>query len=226
MDGGWLVYRRHGPLPSKSQGSSNKEEPPLAVKAQRTELAGAAKLIRALNHPLRGQLLIVLTEREASPNELANELGEGLSQTSYHIKVLRDLGLIELQRTEPRRGAVEHYYRASARPLLDNPEWAKLDQTSKMALSAHILQLLIGDSGRALSSGTFDSRDDRHLSRTPMLLDDEGFAEAAAVLDRALNELLQVQGTATARMNTSGEEGIQTIAGMQCFEVPPRKAKS
>ena len=55
----------------------------------------------------------------ASPNELSKELEEGLSQVSYHVKVLKDFECIEMVKTEPRRGAVEHYYRATSRAFLD-----------------------------------------------------------------------------------------------------------
>ncbi len=45
------------------------------------------RLIKALAHPLRVEILAILNERVASPNELAKGLGEGLSQVSYHVKV-------------------------------------------------------------------------------------------------------------------------------------------
>jgi hypothetical protein len=45
---------------------------------------------------------------------------------SHHTRVLRDLGCIELVRTEPRRGAVEHYYRPVLRPFLDDEQWEQL----------------------------------------------------------------------------------------------------
>jgi hypothetical protein len=35
---------------------------------------------------------------------------------SYHVRILARLGLIELVRTTPRRGAVEHHYRSLPRP--------------------------------------------------------------------------------------------------------------
>lgn len=54
------------------------------------------------------QILAILNERVASPNELSQQLDEGLSQVSYHVKVLVDCDCIELVRTKPRRGAVEH----------------------------------------------------------------------------------------------------------------------
>jgi DNA-binding transcriptional ArsR family regulator len=71
------------------------------------------EVVKALNHPTRQQILAELRDRApapASPSELAGVLGEGLSQVSYHVKILRELGVLKLVRTEPRRGAVEHYY--------------------------------------------------------------------------------------------------------------------
>jgi DNA-binding transcriptional ArsR family regulator len=72
-------------------------------------------LVKALTHELRVEILVILGERTASPKELSDALDEGLSQVSYHVKVLREYECIELVDTKPRRGAVEHYYRATSR---------------------------------------------------------------------------------------------------------------
>src|SRR5262249_46938477 len=84
------------------------------------------RLVKALAHPLRVEILTILNERMASPNELSKELEEGLSQVSYHVKVLKDFECIEMVKTEPRRGAVEHYYRATSRAYLTDPDWRSL----------------------------------------------------------------------------------------------------
>ena len=81
------------------------------------------RLVKALAHPLRVEILTILNERMASPNELSKELEEGLSQVSYHVKVLKDFECIEMVKTEPRRGAVEHYYRATSRAFLTDRDW-------------------------------------------------------------------------------------------------------
>ena len=89
------------------------------------------RLVKALAHPLRVEILTILNERMASPNELSKELDEGLSQVSYHVKVLKDFECIEMVKTEPRRGAVEHYYRATSSGFPDAiamEEAAGLDQ--------------------------------------------------------------------------------------------------
>jgi DNA-binding transcriptional ArsR family regulator len=70
---------------------------------------------RALAHSLRATILDALGKATRSPNELAEELGEPLGNVSYHVTTLRGLGLIELVDTTPRRGALEHYYRALVR---------------------------------------------------------------------------------------------------------------
>ena len=61
--------------------------------------------------------MTLLNERVASPSELADELGEPLGNVSYHMRRLAELECIELVRTTPVRGALEHHYRATARPV-------------------------------------------------------------------------------------------------------------
>lgn len=70
---------------------------------------------RAIAHPIRVRILEVLAGRTASPSEIAKEIGEGVSNVSYHIKVLRTYGGIKMVREEPVRGAVEHFYRATGK---------------------------------------------------------------------------------------------------------------
>lgn len=53
-----------------------------------------------------------------SPSYIAGEIGEPLGNVSYHVRALLDQGLIVLDRTEPRRGALEHYYRLDGQATL------------------------------------------------------------------------------------------------------------
>jgi DNA-binding transcriptional ArsR family regulator len=78
---------------------------------------------KAFSHPLRTRLLLELVQRQASPNELARQVGEPLGNVSYHVLALKQLGMIELVDTAQRRGAIEHYYQATT---LDDGTRAKL----------------------------------------------------------------------------------------------------
>jgi DNA-binding transcriptional ArsR family regulator len=73
------------------------------------------RLLKAFAHPLRMAILARLDEAVLSPKELAEELGSSLPVVSYHVRELERAGMIELVRTAPRRGALQHWYRA--RPL-------------------------------------------------------------------------------------------------------------
>jgi DNA-binding transcriptional ArsR family regulator len=71
------------------------------------------RLVRALSHPLRVQILEILSRRIASPNDLAAELGVELTHVAYHTRTLDRCGCLELVDTAQRRGATEHFYRAT-----------------------------------------------------------------------------------------------------------------
>ena len=130
----WLCVQYDGVV----QGTRNESEESLWPQRPRPKQDKKSKstgvdqrLVKALAHPLRVEILTILNERMASPNELSKELEEGLSQVSYHVKVLKDFECIEMVKTEPRRGAVEHYYRATARAFLTDRDWqyaSRLDQ--------------------------------------------------------------------------------------------------
>lgn len=179
-------------------------------------------LVKALNHPVRVKALTILTERTASPTEISNEIGIPLSHVSYHVRVLDELGLIEIVEEEPVRGAVKHFYKAVERPLLDTAEWEQLSPQVRTAVSAYALETIMKDAARSLSAGVFDARQERHLTRTPLLLDEEGWRKVTAIQMEALEAILDEQAASAARMNASEEKGIPVIAAMACFEMPEK----
>ena len=134
-----------------------------------------SNIVKALSHPLRMRILTRLNEGVASPNEMSKEFEESLPLVSYHVRILRELDCIELVRTTPRRGAIEHHYRALTRPFLDLADWAQLPPSARKAVSNTVLSKALGDVREAVAAGTFDDRTDRHLSYAPLLLDEQGW---------------------------------------------------
>jgi len=153
----------------------------------------------------------VLSNRVASPKELARESGESLSSVSYHVKYLREEGCIEIFDTEPRRGAIEHYYRVKAPP-----------PHARAEVSGAAVRNLLGEVVRALNADTFDAHRDRHLSWMPMELDAEGWRELIECQAGWLEELKRVKADAAERLAVEGAApGKRAIAGMMGFETPP-----
>jgi hypothetical protein len=69
-----------------------------------------AKGLNGFGHPVRIRALVLLERTELSPAELAKLMGDPLGVVAYHVRMLRDYGLVEETRAEPRRGAVQHFY--------------------------------------------------------------------------------------------------------------------
>ncbi len=182
-------------------------------------------LVKALAHELRVEILAILTERMASPNDLAKELNEGQSQVSYHVKVLKDYNCIELVKTEPRRGAVEHYYRATSRAFLTDRDWHQLPDSVRTGMSADLFQMIMDDVVASLEDGTFDERKDRHMSWTPMFVDEKGWDDVRGILEKSLKDVMAVQAECVKRTARSGEEGFNVSVAMLGYEVPEAAAK-
>lgn len=178
-------------------------------------------LVKALNHPVRVKALTILTEKIASPKEISAQIDTPLSNVSYHVRVLDELGLVEIVEEESVRGSVAHFYKAVERPLIDNPDWEKLSPRVRSAFSGYVIETLMSDAANSLASGVFDQRDDRHLSRTSLILDEKAWRKVSDIQAKALDQILKEQAAATQRLGKSRGEAIQAIAGMTCFEVLP-----
>ena len=78
-------------------------------------LESLAELFRLLGHPIRLRILLALGSDTLSPSELEERLDVGLGLLAYHVGVLRDDGLLMLVDTRAARGALESFYRLTAR---------------------------------------------------------------------------------------------------------------
>ena len=175
---------------------------------------------KAFAHPLRVQILIILNEKVASPNMLAQELDQSLNLVAYHVRVLEKYDCIELVDTKQRRGATEHFYRATRRQFLTDSEWSRLPKSLRPGLSGAMLKSAFDDVEEALDKGTLDELEDRHLSRTPMVVDKKGWADAAELLAGTLDRLLEIQTESTERLAENGEESILAKVVMLHFKSP------
>jgi DNA-binding transcriptional ArsR family regulator len=89
-------------------------------------VVNAAEQIKAFGDPLRTRVLGLLCQREATNQQIADELGEPQAKVLYHIRFLLDVGLIQQVDTRVKGGNVEKYYRAIAyifdlRPPAEQP---------------------------------------------------------------------------------------------------------
>lgn len=162
-------------------------------------------VVKAIGHPLRMKLLKRLNETVASPVELARELGESVQLISYHVRILRDLGFVELVGTTPRRGAIEHHYRAVRRPLFTDSDWAALPANARDALAGETIHAIFKHVASALGTGAFDERTDTHISFIDLTLDEQGWRELSARLLELVQETAAIESAAEQRIAEGAE---------------------
>jgi DNA-binding transcriptional ArsR family regulator len=161
-----------------------------------------AQVAKVLSHPLRPQILDILALRgEASPNEIASELGVPLGTLSYHTRLLRDAGWIELVREVPRRGAVEHFYRAVVRPWIDDTQWDNLPLGVRRRLASMTVGQILQDASGAAAAGGFDAPA-AHVDRLTLELDEQGWNEISEILAGTLEEATQIQERSNRRRSS------------------------
>jgi DNA-binding transcriptional ArsR family regulator len=180
-------------------------------------------LIKALAHPLRVRILSILEERTASPSEIATELNASLGVVSYHVRKLHSLKLLKLVKKVPRRGAVEHYYKAENRRQVSDEVWAEIPDLVKRATVGAVLSQVAAHVNSAAVSGGFE-RPDVHVSRTVFHLDERGWSEIAFELATILERVDELHRAAAARLEESGEDPIEATLAVMYFESAEAKA--
>jgi DNA-binding transcriptional ArsR family regulator len=161
---------------------------------------GDPRLVKALAHPLRVQILTVLEERTASPSDLAEELGAPLGNVSYHVRTLTELGLLKLVRRRTRRGAVEHYYRARERATVSDKAWSQVPSVVRRSMVGVALEQAIEAAASAAGSGGFDA-EDTSVTRHSVALDEEGLRELGGALARLHEEVEAIEQRSAKRVD-------------------------
>jgi hypothetical protein len=179
------------------------------------------RLIEALHHPIREHVLAVTNERPASMVEIGDELGLDVVAFNKQVKVLEELGFIELVATRPARGGTEHFYRAKRTVFFDDSEWQDVPASLKTDIDVGFVQSLINDLATSFKAGTYNARHDTHTSWTPAVFDRRGWKEAMQLLEATLIRLLVIQKQSNLRILRTGEPGIPATIGILGFERGP-----
>ena len=170
-------------------------------------------LAKALAHPLRTRILSALEDRTASPSQLAAELGAPLGVVSYHVRRLAALRFLKLVKRVPRRGAVEHYYTAVAGPHITDAAWGSTPGIAKQAMISTVLTNIGRRAADAATTGGFDDAQS-HISRSPMVLDQRGWAAVARELDAVLKRVKAIEaesGERLAREDHADEQRAEVV---------------
>ncbi|HEY6729647.1 MAG TPA: winged helix-turn-helix domain-containing protein [Solirubrobacterales bacterium] len=177
-------------------------------------------LVAAMDHPARAHIMGVLSHRVASPAEIARELSCDTNYLAYHIRRLKELGLIELARVERTPGGriTGRYYRATARSWIDAENWKKVPLENQHAVTATVLATCNADLRAAVTAGTIHG-EDNVIARIPLAVDRKGYDELVELLNETTERVVNVQERSAARMRRDDETLLVKVHIVQ-FESP------
>ena len=105
--------------------------------------------------------------------------------------------------------------------MITSDAWAQAPSIVKQATVRASLTQVAGLVNRAARAGGFE-RPNSHLSRSPMVLDKEGWDQLAGSFDRLLKECEEIAAASAKRLASEGHEGgIPTAAVLMLFETTP-----
>ncbi|MGE0065838.1 MAG: hypothetical protein AB7L91_17175 [Dehalococcoidia bacterium] len=207
------------------------EEP--KKKAKRREVLNAASALSLpISHPLRVRILEVVNERDMSPSDFVSanlfppEMSKGrseqnqLSMAAYHFRGLLKAGCVEIVGERQVRGATEHTYRGRAVAYFSDAQWAELDPAQRVAISRTMYQGMVARIESAMLAETFDSRDDRMLAWTPLMLDGRGWSELARTLAACFAEVEQIKVDSRNRIAAEDVAAFPATFAILGFESP------
>jgi hypothetical protein len=154
---------------------------------------------------------------EGSPTQLADRLGEPVGNVSYHVKVLTEADAIELVRTEPRRGALEHFYRPITRPEIDDEHWSQLPISVRRRLFDDMIQDIWDHVVDSRGNNGFD-HDRTHVSWTKLHLDEEGYDAVTDVLTGTEERIREIEAEVKSRVGKLDGNLTTTEVAIMHFE--------
>ena len=129
---------------------------------------------------------------------------------------------IELVKTEPVRGALEHFYRATMRPWWTDEVWAELPVSTRRAIFGEILSDMWTDINAAAEAHELD-HPTTQITRTWLELDDEAYDKLTEKINDFVEYALELHAEAAPRLAAApGRErtGHRTALCSCTFTVP------
>jgi hypothetical protein len=175
--------------------------------------------------PLRVKIVTECQMRALSPAGFFEEYG-GVSldmvSRAFDVLVQYDwIGPVEGQPEEAPPDPPRQLYAAVDALLLDEAAMAEIPEPMRALLSLGLFETLVDRVREASQAGTLDVRPDRHISWTPLTLDQLGWERVISKVDALFYSLAQEQQDAEARLAESAEAPIPMTVALLGFESPP-----
>jgi len=174
--------RLRRPRQSAREATREARKPGRGTRTAKARLA-AKGLIQPNIHivtrdPLRVQILSTAMVRAISAVEFAVEVNIPYSTATYHFRVLREAGFLELVEEENVKGAAKRkLYRATRNGFISDAEWGDVEDKLRPGVAGAILQDFNGRTSESIETGKMFTREDATLYWVPRLYDLQAWEE-------------------------------------------------
>lgn len=170
---------------------------------------------------LRIQILSVAIQRLYAPSEFARDADIALNVASYHFKVLKDHGILELVETVRVKGTLKHMYRATKSGFISDADWGEVANALRPGVAGAILQDFNGRVTQAIETGTLFSRVDACIYWAPRDLDEIAYLEQVKMIAWCIEESKRLEvETVERRCNGESEGSFHTTFAIAGFPSP------
>lgn len=141
----------------------------------------------------------------------------------HRFNKLRELAFLTVVRKVKRGGAREFIYRAT-KPVVDNKLWADVPDALRETRAWKTFERFSDLVKEAIVAGTFDIRDDRHLTWSIVNLDREGFENVVADIEVLAAFIRDEEKRAIKRID-AGAKPLTMVVGLSAIApIEPVKA--
>jgi DNA-binding HxlR family transcriptional regulator len=175
------------------------------------------------------QIVFELNHRPMSVTQFHREFGgatrSGIRSRFKRLERTRWLKKVDERTGGRRRGATEHFYRATRPAMTSDAAWQEAPDSLRGTQSWRIFKYFCEKVLEAMRAGTFDARTERSVTLSFLDLDQRGWTNVIAGIESLAAFLLKEQECAKERMRKSGEKPIAATVGLAAFETPAELAR-
>lgn len=167
-------------------------------------------------------LSVALAHRDATAGEIAAEVGEDPATVVGSLRELVAIGVLESLDL-----GGEARYRLSEAPhrmfILSEQQEAAMDPEERAQFTRIAWEMITADVESSIADGVFN-QPDRWITRTPLVLDAQGWQELSDLHDHTLMGTFDIQARSQKRLGDSAELPIHVRSLQLAFEMPPSDA--
>ncbi|MGE5527335.1 MAG: hypothetical protein ACM3Q9_01575 [Methanosarcina sp.] len=191
-----------------------------------SEVPGPRRIGKVLSDPLDLAIVGKLNHAAMTPAHLQETLGGGTTQAFLRrCKRLTKLGLatnVETRTGGSLHGARLYHFRAAAPNLAEDDILGRIPAAARQGSAWDTFREFIETSVAALDAGTFNSRPDRHLTKSTLLVDRLGWIQATDALRSLEASLGQLDTDVGGQCQREDVERFRAAFLLSSFQAPFR----